>query len=234
MNNKCASNYQDFLKLFAIFAMTIDHLGLYFYPEYDVMRIIGRMVMPIFCFCAGYNFHNRPRHILLLFASILFVVHSIVFNRIEATEILFGIYLGQLYIFFFQSYLTKFTTGYWHVILICPLFILTNFIFAYGTLVIAIMILGYIAKHENKSCKLTIFIAIILSLLHYFVIFQPHGSNIILILIQAFLLYLLMIAKSLDQPIELNIKTISRNSLFIYFIQILIMELMWSYFYGNY
>lgn len=36
------------LKLFALFAMTIDHIGAFLLPQYVVLRLIGRLAMPIF------------------------------------------------------------------------------------------------------------------------------------------------------------------------------------------
>ena len=34
------SNYQDVLKTMAIFAMFIDHLGLYLFPEINEFRVV--------------------------------------------------------------------------------------------------------------------------------------------------------------------------------------------------
>lgn len=40
-----------FLKLIAIIAMLIDHLGARVFPQYSEMRIIGRLAFPIFAYC---------------------------------------------------------------------------------------------------------------------------------------------------------------------------------------
>ena len=42
-----------FLKLIAIAAMLIDHLGARVFPEYEVMRIIGRLAFPLFAYCVA-------------------------------------------------------------------------------------------------------------------------------------------------------------------------------------
>jgi hypothetical protein len=39
---------RDFLKVIAIITMTIDHVGAFLYPEYEVLRIVGRIAFPIF------------------------------------------------------------------------------------------------------------------------------------------------------------------------------------------
>lgn len=38
------------LKLIALVAMTIDHVGLYLLPHYRILRVIGRIAFPIFAF----------------------------------------------------------------------------------------------------------------------------------------------------------------------------------------
>ncbi|WP_375327482.1 TraX family protein [Candidatus Tisiphia endosymbiont of Nemotelus uliginosus] len=82
---RAPSNYQDFLKTVAILTMLIDHLGYYFFTEYQSMRCVGCFSMPIFCFFVGYNFDNIPRTRVLiiglclyLFTIILFKSHKIV------------------------------------------------------------------------------------------------------------------------------------------------------------
>lgn len=57
----------NFLKLLAILTMLIDHLGARVFPQYPVMRMIGRMAFPIFAYCmaVGCVFtHNIGRYAL--------------------------------------------------------------------------------------------------------------------------------------------------------------------------
>ncbi len=52
------------LKLLALFFMILDHIG-YFFPQYDAIRVLGRMSAPIFffCFVEGYNHtHDREKY----------------------------------------------------------------------------------------------------------------------------------------------------------------------------
>ena len=39
------------LKLIAIITMTIDHVGAVIFPDYQILRIIGRIAFPIFAYC---------------------------------------------------------------------------------------------------------------------------------------------------------------------------------------
>ena len=41
----------DLLKLIAMISMLVDHAGKMFFPQYRVMRIIGRLAFPIFAYC---------------------------------------------------------------------------------------------------------------------------------------------------------------------------------------
>ena len=55
------------LKLIAITAMLIDHLGARVFPQYPIMRIIGRISFPIFAYCIAVGCaytHNIARYFL--------------------------------------------------------------------------------------------------------------------------------------------------------------------------
>ena len=63
------------LKIIAIISMVIDHIGLVFFPELIIFRIIGRLAFPIFAFCIAEGYaktHNKIKYALrmLIFALI--------------------------------------------------------------------------------------------------------------------------------------------------------------------
>ncbi|MFH0897541.1 MAG: TraX family protein [Candidatus Bathyarchaeota archaeon] len=41
---------REILKWIAIISMTIDHLGAIIYPDYLLLRVIGRLAFPIFSY----------------------------------------------------------------------------------------------------------------------------------------------------------------------------------------
>lgn len=64
-------NFYDYLKVFAIITMIIDHIGYYLFPEYSVFRLIGRIAFPIFLFLVGFNQNYQWRRGILLSACIV-------------------------------------------------------------------------------------------------------------------------------------------------------------------
>lgn len=67
--------YSEWLKIFAVIFMVIDHIGLVFYPEHQFLRQIGRFAFPLFAYQITIGFQltsNRKLMFkrLLLFAAI--------------------------------------------------------------------------------------------------------------------------------------------------------------------
>lgn len=71
LKNNCFS-----LKVIALIAMTIDHIGVFIFPEWILLRIIGRISFPLFAFtlAKSLNKSSNPKKIvikLLLFGFII-------------------------------------------------------------------------------------------------------------------------------------------------------------------
>ena len=76
---KCINGFT--LKLFAILCMLIDHIGVLFFHNILLFRIIGRMAFPIFCFLIVEGFHHTKSHINYLIRLLLFaLISEIPFN----------------------------------------------------------------------------------------------------------------------------------------------------------
>lgn len=59
MNEKSAGFINHFsLKMIAVISMLTDHVGLIFFPEYPVLRCIGRIAFPIYCYLIVEGFHH--------------------------------------------------------------------------------------------------------------------------------------------------------------------------------
>jgi hypothetical protein len=88
----------DLLKLLALIAMTLDHIGGYLMPHIPELKVIGRAAAPIFCFLVGWNQRYRWRTTLLLAAlavSGLNFLHGAIFPLNILWVILFGRVLMQ-------------------------------------------------------------------------------------------------------------------------------------------
>lgn len=80
------------IKIIAVIATLIDHIGFVFFPSVEILRIIGRIAMPLFAFQVALGFRhtkNRNKYILrmLVFAIIsqlpfmlLMSIHSNIFK----------------------------------------------------------------------------------------------------------------------------------------------------------
>ena len=58
------------LKMIAAAAMLIDHIGVIFFPEYKILRIIGRISFPLFAYFIAEGFHytkNRLKYFARIF-----------------------------------------------------------------------------------------------------------------------------------------------------------------------
>jgi hypothetical protein len=234
---KIKSNYQDFLKLLALICMVIDHLGLYFFPEVMVARSIGRYAMPIFCFFAGYNFKDTPR-IKILFYGILLYCFSrfLISEELSVANILISIFLGQNYIWFFQKlserHWQSFGTSYFHIIILASMWGLTHNYIEYGTLSIAIMLIGYVAKKEPNRLKLLAAVASFFSLLHSLVVFDAFFEplHVFIVIIISVMIYISLTVINLGCKISWNIAFITRNMLEFYCLHLVIIESYWRYY----
>ena len=83
------------LKIIAAVTMFIDHAGLLLFPEWDFMRIIGRLAFPIYAFCIAEGFrHTKNRKLYFLRVFLLGLVCQIVYTVVDRQ-----LYLGILIVF---------------------------------------------------------------------------------------------------------------------------------------
>ena len=69
------------LKLIAVVSMLIDHIGCVLFPSLRWLRIIGRLAMPIYCFCVSEGLiHTRSRKDYLLRVFIFALVSELPFD----------------------------------------------------------------------------------------------------------------------------------------------------------
>ncbi len=83
------------LKLIAAVTMFIDHAGLLLFPEWEFMRIIGRLAFPIYAYCLAEGFrYTKNRNLYFLRVFLLGLVCQIVYTVVDRQ-----LYLGILIVF---------------------------------------------------------------------------------------------------------------------------------------
>ncbi len=106
MNNSASLDAFQ-LKLVAISAMLMDHVGAVFFPHILVFRMVGRLAAPIFAFfiAEGYLKTRSVKRYggrLLFFALISMIPYSLVFEN-SPFNILFDLFLGLMVIHYSQK-----------------------------------------------------------------------------------------------------------------------------------
>jgi len=96
----------DFIKLVAMVAMLIDHIGVYLFPL-EILRIIGRISFPIFAYQIGVGYKmtsNRGKYIKrLLFFGVISQIPYFLLTEELRLNILFTLILGLFIIWSLEN-----------------------------------------------------------------------------------------------------------------------------------
>ncbi len=174
----------DLLKIIAILTMLIDHAGVLLFPEYDIMRTIGRISFPIFCFfiANGYRYTSNRRHYflrILVFAFIsqipyMWLSYGATFHPLHF-NVLFLFAYSIIVLYFIDRFkdqkivATLITT----ILILLPLILelyIKEFAFSYNYYGILLVLIFYLFYDDNKKI---LFSFIVLSLI------QPYIAVII-------------------------------------------------------
>ena len=101
---------RELLKWTAIITMTVDHVGAVLYPEFTVLRFIGRLSFPLFAYLLILGMENT-RNIRYYFARLFifaFISQAPFFLAIdhepfESLNIFFTLSFGLMFIYFFKK-----------------------------------------------------------------------------------------------------------------------------------
>ncbi len=141
----------DVLKTVALLIMIIDHMGHYFFPENEWLRLIGRMCVPMWFFLIGYAQSRDLSTVLWVGGGILVVMSFIVGLPVFPLNILFTIICVRLLLdVFIQRMLQSRFDGFMGALSLVVLLLPTMYLVEYGTLGIVLAFLGYIARHKES------------------------------------------------------------------------------------
>jgi len=139
---------RELLKWIAIITMTVDHVGVVLYPEFTVLRFVGRLSFPLFAYLLLLGMENTRniRHYftrLFIFALISQVPFflAIDYGPFESLNIFFTLSFGLIFIYFFKK------GSAFAFVPVVASFVLP---FDYGIYGIAIMGCMYILKENTK------------------------------------------------------------------------------------
>ena len=71
-----SSQATDILKIIAVITMIIDHIGAVFYPQYRILRYIGRVAFPLYAYCIAVGCaatRDIRKYALRMFASAMLI-----------------------------------------------------------------------------------------------------------------------------------------------------------------
>lgn len=154
------------LKWIALAAMLIDHIGLLFFADIEMFRLIGRLAFPIFAFLISEGFtHTSSRTLyglrLLFFALIAELPYDLcmygsTFYR-YSQNVLFELLIGFCALIFMEKAIRK-SALYFSLVLVC--IALSEFLFtAYGAFGICLIVLFY-ALRSFRGADILAFIGI--------------------------------------------------------------------------
>ena len=223
MQKTLRSNYQDKLKLVAILSMVIDHVTAFFMPKIEILRVIGRIAMPLFCFFAGYNFNeNKQKTDLLKYGVYLTIISFILSGSWVVLNMLCTIYIGDFYLRKLYSPVANLISNMFQILPLIVLTPLTMMFFEYGTIAIAFMLIGYLYKHHKYYRQAYILIFAFLVCIVGQIQFWFEIYNFLLLVSLAILFYYIMRDADFEMNVKEDIRYVTRNSLMIYFIMSLL------------
>lgn len=142
------------LKIIALISMTIDHIGVQIYPQFTILRIIGRLAMPVFAYMIAEGCtHTKNRKKYLLTISLIAFLCQMVYYLAEKSLdqcifVTFALSIMLIYIFDKRNIVLSLFA------LIACLYITQAVNIDYGFFGIILPLLIYIGKTRNQKLML--------------------------------------------------------------------------------
>jgi hypothetical protein len=143
----------DLLKTFAIVTMLIDHVGIFFYPDIEEFRLIGRLSMPVWFFLIGYAQHKKLELRLWIWGFILLMGTGWMkdWYNLLPLNILFTFLLTRAVLDYVMIRAVKNFDALFGVFWLCILLIIPGlYFFEYSSYGFLFAAAGYLARHQKN------------------------------------------------------------------------------------
>ena len=125
------------LKIIAIVCMTVDHVGMVFFPDQIWMRVVGRLTFPLMAFMISEGFlytHNLQKYLarMLIFAAIAAVPFFLLWGT--PGNVLFTYFVEIIALYLQQK--TQSPVLKWLIVLVCGLVAILFDYSIFGVLVV--------------------------------------------------------------------------------------------------
>ena len=216
----------DLLKTFAIILMVIDHLGFFFFPHIEELRLIGRLSAPIWFFLIGYARTRKLELRLWIWGAVLLFGgmwirqgHGLLPLNILFDFLLIRAILEVVMVRAVRNFETLFGMFWLFALLALP----SIFFLEYGTFGVLFAMMGYLARNRaniptlsSKDIRIFILLttlAYALGMWHEFHFETVNaGLMTVLLLCQSFLLFSF---KPADLPVKNPIARLLKYPLFL-------------------
>ena len=189
------------IKIIAIVAMLVDHVGLIFFPNIIIFRLIGRLALPLYAFLIAEGMKHtssRKKYFMRLFFIAIISQPIYIFIIDWKLNIIFGLILGALSIYFIEKKQYLFLL----ITFILPILIPTDYsIFG--------VILPVIFYFFDKKWVQIVFLYVIFSIM---IFYYGHYMSIFHLFSLFFIYYIPFFTKKLDLK-----KSFLMSSYFNYF-----------------
>jgi hypothetical protein len=234
-------NLYDYLKIIALITMLIDHIGFYLFPEYDFLRLIWRIALPIFLFLVWFSWSYSRRRDIPLIGIMLWIFSFYIYKKYWYGTNLANILIWITITRFFLNIINK---NNWHrAIIISIIFILIhptyNKYIDYWSLSFFFGLRWRIARYHRKFFHLWI-IVLFWWIIYNIIVFDfwLKNGNYSLCYILCLLYYLFYFSAFIlslnNKEIHTNRKWLdsfilffSKHTLAFYWIHIVILNVLW-------
>lgn len=211
-------NHYDYLKVFALIIMIIDHIGAFYFPDLLWFRAVGRVGFPVWFFLFGYFYTGKSSFVLYLLSGLIALISFINNHSILPLDALLSFAIS---IELVKRYGYKFWFPY-----VCALFYpLSALGFAYGSLATLFVWAGWFHRNvQNISVVPSVIISLSFSIWQILCLpYDFYQSSFILVITALVVISLtlpLINVNNLNAKLTNIVLSLSSNTIYWYYLHL--------------